>query len=128
MKQLITFGLLAITLTLGGMLSIMSKSEIAAAKHTTIGTQNNTLTAQHEYSIEGCNVTLRGGARNGRIRRTNSFQRLQFRMLKSTTEASRIKNATELEHQKFITEYARFVSNATFGQTYHLYNLRKLLI
>jgi hypothetical protein len=129
MKRVITFCLLAVSLILSVTLSTMLKSDVTTTiNHTKIPNRINTINEQHEYNFDSYIISAQNCTRNGRIRRTNSFQRTPFRSAKSSSEASRIKNSTELEHQKFITEYTRFISNATFSQTYYLYNLRKLLI
>ncbi len=130
MKHFIPFCLFVVALFAGVTTVSILKSEIVVPKYRLTTGQQNSLPDHHQNNFNPSNLLSEAGVRNGQIRYPNSFQYLSFRVLPSSSKASRIRHSARLEHQKYITGYIRFLLKSAFNQTngHYLYHLRKLLI
>jgi len=130
MKYFITFWLLVIALYAGATTVSIPKNKTELHKHQTSIKQQSSLPDHHKTTLNANNLLLGIGARNVRIRYTNSCQHLSFKTIRSSSRASRIRHSAKLEHQKYITNYIEFLLNSACNQTcgYFLFNLRKILI
>lgn len=130
MKYIITFWLLVIALCAGATTVSASKSKTELHKYRISIKQQSSVSDHHQTTHNTRNLLVGIGARNLRIRHTNSCQHLSFKAIRSSSKASRIRHSVKLEQQKYITSYTEFLLNSACSQTYgyFLFHLRKLLI
>ena len=130
MKHFYTFCLFLVALIAGTTYSPTLESEIVVPIHRLSSTQLKSHQNHYQTNFNNYVSLLKRASRNGRIRYSNSFQQLSFKVLPSLSNVYRMNHSAILEHQKFITCYSLQLLESAFNQTngYYLYHLQKLLI